>query len=67
MSANSRTKNSGTTKKIYGSPICSLMMTFNYFKGAKYEIFFLPGLDEANRKIYGVDLRLEGAKEMPIH
>ncbi len=39
----------------------------NYFKGAKYEIFFLPGLDEANRKIYGVDLRLEGAREMPIH
>ena len=52
---------------MYGSPICSLMMTFNYFKGAKYEIFFLPGINEANRKIYGVDLRLEGAKEMPIY
>ena len=39
----------------------------NYFKGAKYEIFFLPGIDETNRKIYGVNLRLEGAKEMPIH
>ncbi|HHH80529.1 MAG TPA: hypothetical protein ENL24_00815 [candidate division Zixibacteria bacterium] len=39
----------------------------NYFKGAKYEIFFLPGIDEANRKIYGVDLRVKGAKEMPIH